>query len=97
MNILRGRIVSEHFPKLLQGHHQEGEDYQSVDARYIFLSYNNEGLMSFDDIREVMSARGEYGCFEQKYNRFKADKESASRHIAADSTTEYVHYVVSLQ
>ena len=65
----------------------------SVDARYIFLSYNNEGLMSFDDIREVMSARGEYGCFEQKYNRFKADKESASRHIAADSTTEYVHYV----
>lgn len=66
---------------------------ETVDARYIFLSYNNEGLMSFDDIREVMSERGEYGCFEQKYNRFKADKESESRHITADFTKEYVHYV----
>jgi adenine-specific DNA-methyltransferase len=31
-----------------------------IDARYVFLSYNDEGLMSLDDIKEVMSERGEY-------------------------------------
>lgn len=66
---------------------------ETVDARYIFLSYNNEGLMSFDEIREIMSVRGEYGCFQRTYNRFKADKESVTRRIAADSTVEYLHYV----
>lgn len=66
---------------------------ECVDARYIFLSYNNEGLMTFDEIRDIMSVRGRYGCFEQRYNRFKADRESETRHIVADSTTEYVHYV----
>ena len=65
----------------------------STDAKYIFLSYNNEGLMSFQDIQRIMSKRGEYGVFSQKYNRFKADKESDNRHIAADYTTEYLHYV----
>lgn len=62
-------------------------------ARFIFLSYNNEGLMTPGDIREIMSARGRYGCFTREYSRFKADKESASRHIKADSTTEFLHFV----
>ena len=66
---------------------------QHADAKYIFLSYNNEGLMSFDDIKKIMSKRGEYGFFEQRYNRFKADKESSIRHIKSNFTTEFVHYV----
>lgn len=65
----------------------------SANARFIFLSYNNEGLMSPDEIRDIMSWRGEYGCFHKEYNRFKADKESSSRHIKADKTTEFLHYV----
>ena len=63
-------------------------------ARFVFLSYNNEGIMSFEQIRNIMSKRGRYGCFEQRYNRFKADKESEVRNIKADATTEYLHYVV---
>lgn len=63
---------------------------KNANAKYIFLSYNNEGLMSFDEIRYIMSSRGKYGCFEQKYNRFKADKH---REYSADSTTEYIHWV----
>lgn len=66
----------------------------SVDARYIFLSYNNEGLLTFEQIRGIMSQRGEYGCFERRYNRFKADNASSHRQIKADHTTEYVHYVI---
>jgi len=62
-------------------------------AKYIFLSYNNEGLMTLDDIKEIMSLRGEYGNFTKEYNRFKADK-SENRNYTANKTTEYLHYVV---
>jgi len=62
-------------------------------AKYIFLSYNNEGLMSFDDIKSIMSLRGKYGYFTQKYKRFKADK-SENRDYKANKTFEYLHYVV---
>jgi adenine-specific DNA-methyltransferase len=63
----------------------------NAKTKYIFLSYNNEGLLSLDDIKEIMSKRGEYGVFSQKYNRFKAD---SNRNNKADSTTEYLHYVI---
>ncbi|NVP18014.1 DNA adenine methylase [Candidatus Gracilibacteria bacterium] len=66
---------------------------QNIDAKYVFLSYNCEGLMSFDDIKEVMSERGEYGVFTKEYRRFKADKTEARNH-KKDSVTEYLHYVV---
>jgi adenine-specific DNA-methyltransferase len=62
-------------------------------VRYIFLSYNNEGLMTLDDIKEVMSLRGEYGYFTKDYNRFKADKD-VNRDFSAEKTVEYLHYVV---
>jgi len=29
----------------------------NITAKYIFLSYNDEGLMSLDDIKEIMSKR----------------------------------------
>lgn len=61
--------------------------------KYIFLSYNNEGLMTLDDIKEIMSLRGEYGNFTKEYNRFKADK-SENRNYKANKTVEYLHYVI---
>lgn len=65
----------------------------NADAKYIFLSYNNEGLMSFEDIEKIMSKGGEYGYFEKKYSRFQADTKK-HRNIKANSTTEYLHYVI---
>ncbi len=62
-------------------------------TKYIFLSYNNEGLMSLDDIKEIMSLRGKYGFFTKDYNRFKADK-TENRNHKANRTIEYLHYVV---
>ena len=62
-------------------------------TKYIFLSYNNEGLMTLDDIKEIMSLRGKYGYFTKEYNRFKADKPE-NRNYTANKTTEYLHYVV---
>jgi adenine-specific DNA-methyltransferase len=61
-------------------------------AKYIFLSYNNEGLMTLDGIKEIMSLRGKYGYFTKEYNRFKADKDE-NREYSANKTLEYLHYV----
>lgn len=57
---------------------------------YIFLSYNNEGLMSLDTIKEIMSKYGTYTQYTQEYKRFQADKEE-NRNISANSTIEYLH------
>jgi len=62
-------------------------------AKYIFLSYNNEGLMTLSDIEEIMSPRGKYGYFTKKYTRFKADKLE-NRSYKANKTVEYLHYVI---
>ena len=61
-----------------------------ANAKYIFLSYNNEGLMSLEDIKEIMSLRGNYGFFSKEYGRFKADDK---REQKSNKTTEYLHYV----
>ena len=59
-------------------------------AKYIFLSYNNEGLLSLDEIKEIMSLRGGYRIFTQPYARYKAD---SNRDYSANSTLEYLHAV----
>lgn len=60
-------------------------------AKYIFLSYNNEGLLPIDEIRAIMSKRGKYGYVTKDYHRFKAD---GMREYSANSTVEYLHYVI---
>ena len=65
---------------------------KNLDAKYIFLSYNDEWLMSLEEIKEIMSSRGKYWFFKQEYWRFKADKTEYRYHYK-HSVTEYLHYV----
>ena len=65
----------------------------NANFKYIFLSYNNEGLMSLDKIKEIMSKYGTYCFYTQNYRRFKADKNS-NRTISSEVTTEYLHCLV---
>lgn len=65
----------------------------NAKAKYIFLSYNNEGLMSAEDIKEIMSLKGKYGFFTRNYNRFKADQDQ-NRKYKTDRTIEYLHYTI---
>ena len=64
-----------------------------ADFKYIFLSYNNEGLMPLDVIKEIMSRYGEYSYYTKEYRRFKADRDE-NRNISADSTLEYLHCLI---
>lgn len=61
--------------------------------KYIFLSYNNEGLMSLGQIKDIMSKYGKYSFYTKSYRRFKADKDT-NRNISATETTEYLHCLV---
>jgi len=63
---------------------------RTAKAKHILLSYNDEGLMSLEDVRSILSIRGEPRMFQKAYNRFKADN---GREYKRDATIEYVHYV----
>lgn len=66
---------------------------QKAKVKYIFLSYNNEGLMTEEQIKTIMSKYGKYGVFIKDYNRFKADKDENRNHKSI-STKEYLHYLL---
>lgn len=63
---------------------------ENADFSYVFLSYNNEGLMSKHQVREVMERFGTYDLKKKRYQRFKADKTENRNHKAAE-TYEYLH------
>ena len=63
---------------------------ENAQFPYIFLSYNNEGLMSEKDVQSVMERFGKYSLKTKKYQRFKADKTESRNHKASE-TFEYLH------
>ncbi|WP_297813369.1 DNA adenine methylase [uncultured Finegoldia sp.] len=62
----------------------------NADFKYIFLSYNNEGLLDVEKIKDIMGKYGKYQCFTKTNRRFKADKD-VNRKILAKETTEFLH------
>ncbi len=68
---------------------------KSAKFKYIFLSYNNEGLMSVEDIKMIMSKYGKYDLETVDYQRFRADKEENRNH-KANKTKEYLHILEKL-
>ena len=64
---------------------------KNAKFKYIFLSYNNEGLMSFETIEKIMKKYGKYKVYMQQYRRFKADN---ARDAKSDSTIEYLHCLI---
>jgi adenine-specific DNA-methyltransferase len=60
---------------------------RNAQFKYIFLSYNNEGLMSPQTIEGIMKRYGDYDCATTNYKRFKSDRRAAK----TNSVTEYIH------
>jgi len=58
--------------------------------KHIFISYNNEGLMTHDVIRNTLEKYGQYDLITTDYQRFKADTDYNRNH-KADKTVEYLH------
>ncbi len=68
---------------------------KNANFRYIFLSYNNEGLMDMERIKFIMSKYGHYDLAQKEHQRFRADK-AENRNHKADSTIEYIHILEKL-
>jgi adenine-specific DNA-methyltransferase len=71
------RVVNQSFEELIK----------NANFKYIFLSYNSEGLMSQDDIKNIMEQYGKYTLKQKKYKRFKTE----NRFHKDNSTLEYLH------
>ena len=63
---------------------------KNANFKYIFLSYNNEGLMSVEHLQKTLSKYGKYDLASTNYQRFKADKDENRNHTAY-KTEEYLH------
>jgi adenine-specific DNA-methyltransferase len=59
-------------------------------ARYVFLSYNSEGLMPSDGILETMGRYGRVDLMARDHGRFRADVDGAKRQYKADRVQEYL-------
>ena len=66
---------------------------KNAKFKYIFLSYNNEGLMSEETTKKIMKKYGKYKLIKKKYQRFKADK-TENRNHKANNTFEYLHILI---
>lgn len=56
--------------------------------RYILLSYNDEGIIPWEEIKRIMEKYGKYRCYSKRHRRYKADSK---RDYAKDFTIEYIH------
>lgn len=48
----------------------------NADYKHIFVSYNNEGIMSFSDIQSIMEKYGKYELREKQHKRYKSNTNS---------------------
>ena len=63
---------------------------QKTLARYVFLSYNSEGIMGKDEILQTMGQYGEADLMTRDYQRFRADVDRENRVYKANRVEEYL-------
>jgi len=63
---------------------------KNAQFQWVFLSYNNEGLMTEEEVKNIMKRYGNYTLKTKAYQRFKADK-TENRNHKASTTFEYLH------
>jgi adenine-specific DNA-methyltransferase len=64
-----------------------------ADFEFIFISYNNEGLLPQSTLKKICEQYGAYRLVKKKYQRFRADKANARQHKASH-TEEHLHVLI---
>lgn len=64
---------------------------KNANFKFIFLSYNDEGLLSLNQIKEIFERYGKYELKSITYKRFKADN---NRFNKRNETKEYLHVLI---
>lgn len=68
---------------------------KNADARYILMSYNNEGIIPDEFIRETLGKRGKVKVYKQTYRRFRTERDHEKRRykVPDDRVTEQIYCV----
>ncbi|KAA6231613.1 modification methylase [Campylobacter sp. LR291e] len=61
---------------------------KNANFKFIFLSYNDEGLLSLEQIQNIFKKYGKYELSTKIHQRFKADSKRTQKQ---NSTIEYLH------
>ncbi|MDA3046546.1 DNA adenine methylase [Campylobacter sp. VBCF_06 NA8] len=69
----------------------------NISAKYIILSYNNEGIINRDDIISILKNSGNLVEFTTEYRRFRTEKDNEKRHYkqCGDKTLEHLYIVTT--
>jgi adenine-specific DNA-methyltransferase len=66
---------------------------ENAKFEWIFMSYNDEGIIKFDKIKEILSSYGDYSSEEMLYKRYTAGRMSSDKkHVI-----EYIHVLHKLR
>jgi len=60
----------------------------NLKCDHIFISYNNEGLLDYDELQKLFSSYGELKLYKILYKKFKAHKN-----VLEDTVYEYLWYI----
>ncbi|MBL7131703.1 MAG: DNA adenine methylase [Candidatus Omnitrophica bacterium] len=68
---------------------------KNADTGYILMSYNNEGIIPDEFIRETLSKRGKVKVYRQTYRRFRTERNHEKRQykVPDDRVTEQIYFV----
>ncbi len=66
------------------------EMVEKTSARYVFLSYNSEGIMGKDEIFQAMERFGRVDLLTRDYARFRADIDRGNRIYKSNRVEEYL-------
>ena len=60
----------------------------NIKCNYIFISYNNEGLLQYEEMLNLFSSYGELKIYKIEYKKFKAHKN-----VDGDKVYEYLWFI----
>ena len=67
-----------------------------VNARYVAMSYNSEGIIPEEEIKRTLESRGARGSFrihERDYARYRSDRDRTERRYKAARVLERIYFV----
>ncbi|MBP8689668.1 DNA adenine methylase [Patescibacteria group bacterium] len=54
---------------------------KNTKAKYILISYNNEGIIPIDNFQKLLEKHGSWTLFEQEYNTYRGSRNLSNRSI----------------
>jgi adenine-specific DNA-methyltransferase len=90
-NFCKKTEVNKSFNKLIDG----------LKCNYLFISYNNEGLLSIDEFKQILLKKGSVKLYKIQYNKFKAqqsvDKKFVEEYLWVVDTNKIGDVIIEIE